>query len=211
MLSPKLAAVAFALLTCLRPSHCLFSHQVDIRLSFFPKLPNPRNPVIATCINTAQGECCRPHEEALIPDKIKNTIPDYSSTNVSFTGLLYGQAGAGWGTSTANYEHIQCAGMPVVTTGGPVHSGREEVLRTPSEGQPPNFNNMAFAAAWVTSANGHVGYQRPRRWRHPNAYMVDGVTYWQRHVGVYQSKAGGLLNLRTMTEEEQPGAPAGGV
>ncbi|KAL9007560.1 MAG: hypothetical protein Q9173_007201, partial [Seirophora scorigena] len=133
MLSPKPVAVAFALLTYLGPSHCLFSHQVDIRLSFHHKLPNPRNPIIATCINPAQGECCRPHEEALLPNKIKNTIFDYSSTNVSFTGLLYGQAGVGWGTSTVVYEHIRCAGMPILTTGGPVHSGREEVLRTPPE------------------------------------------------------------------------------
>ncbi|KAL8916421.1 MAG: hypothetical protein Q9208_008522 [Pyrenodesmia sp. 3 TL-2023] len=211
MLSTKTVTLAFLLLTHLKPSYSIFTNRIDIRLSFLHKLPNPRAPIIATCINIAQAECCRPHAEALLPNPVTDTILDYSSTNISFTGLLYGQSGAGWGASgplaapTLIYEHIECAGMPVVTTGGPTHTGREEVLRTPPEGRAPTLGNMAFAAAWVISRDGHVGFQRRRRWRYPSTYTVNGVDYWKGRDGVYRSKEAGVLDLRSMTEEEPSG------
>ncbi|KAI4180420.1 MAG: hypothetical protein LQ346_006994 [Caloplaca aetnensis] len=207
MLSAKTGtAVLFLFLSCLKPSHTIFNNQIDIRLSFTHKLPNARDPITATCIHTAQAECCRPHEEALLLNSVTDTILDYGSTNISFTGLLYGQSGAGWGAGgplgspTLIYRHIECAGIPVVTTGGPGHTGAEEALQTPPEGQAPRLHNMAFAAAWVVSSNGYVGHQRPRLWRYPDMYTVKGVDYWKSQGEVYRSAQGRVLILRTMTE-----------
>ncbi|KAL8897306.1 MAG: hypothetical protein Q9207_007280 [Kuettlingeria erythrocarpa] len=207
MLSIETAtAVLFLFLTYCEPSHSIFNNQIDIRLSFTHKLPNAKDPITATCINIAQVECCCPHEEALVPNSVTDTILDYGSTNISFTGLLYGQSGAGWGAGgplgspTLIYEHIACAGVPVVTTGGPEHTVAEEVIQTPSEGQPPRLYNMAFAAAWVVSSNGYVGYQRPRFRRYPNLYTVNGVDYWKGREEIYRSAEGGILHLRSMSE-----------
>ncbi|KAL8755764.1 MAG: hypothetical protein Q9184_004701 [Pyrenodesmia sp. 2 TL-2023] len=147
-----------------------------------PQTPKPRHRYLH---QHRPGECCRPHEEALLPNSVTDTILDYSSTNIFFTSLLYGQSGAGWGAGgrlanpTLIYEHMKCAEMPVVPTGGPMYTGKEEVLRTPTEGRLPTLQNMALAAAWVISTDGHVGFQRPRRWRYPNMYTVKGVDYWK--------------------------------
>lgn len=122
--------------------------QVDIRLAWFHnhmRVVNKKDPMSAVCLNILPGECCKPHERVILP--APETLDDYSTSHVSFTGLLAQQMGAGWAATTNRYDGIACADTPLVRFFGPTDG--EEAQQDHPDGRLPAPNTMVFAASWI--------------------------------------------------------------
>lgn len=105
--------------------------------------PN-RDPVSAICLNISPGTCCKPHEGAILP--APETLYDYDSSYVSFTGLQVQQLGAGFAATSNDFEGIGCTGAPLIRLFGPSDEAQE--IYHP-DGRLPAPNTMVFAASWV--------------------------------------------------------------
>lgn len=136
-------------------SHCSLTLQVDIQLRW-NHLAHPgwpyQEPMVAVCLDIPPGDCCKPHEDAILPGP--ESLHDYDASHVRFTGLRTQQLGAGYGATTPRYDGIACSGTPLVRFFGP-----DDPLRSP-HGQPrfqafdPNGRlvppmNLVFSASWI--------------------------------------------------------------